>query len=374
MDSFPPRALGESAQSRNHNEVEVMNRIQTGPGALFALVLCIGVAVVTSPVAAQDDEEEALEVGRWYPGLEAGLILSQSSFSDNWAGGDRGQFAWTFLLDGVLRSQLTDVWRWDNSLILAYGKTAQENEDGNFGKPRKSTDRIDLESILRATFGFHLDPYASLRVESQFEDASDPLGRESLLFNPVFVKEAVGVAHDYMPGEDQRLLVRFGGAIRQSIRQQYVFDDPTDDTAQTETAFDGGLEFVVDYEDQYFDDSLAWSSKLTLYQPLFYSAKDELEDLDFTQPGIVAAGVDPDVADYTTTLDVDWENVFTGQVNEYLSVNLYVRLVYDKYDTSVEPLIDDDGTLTNAEAVAQAIRKAGQFKQTLALGLTYRFF
>ncbi len=351
-----------------------MNRIQTGPGALFALVLCIGVAVVTSPVAADDDEEEALEVGRWYPGLEAGLILTQSSFSDNWAGGDQGQFSWTFLLDGVLRSQLTDVWRWDNSLILAYGKTAQENEDGNFGKPRKSTDRIDLESILRATFGFHLDPYASLRIESQFEDASDPLGRESQLFNPVFVKEAVGVAHDYMPGEEQRLLVRFGGAIRQSIRKQYVSDDPTDATTQTETAFDGGLEFVVDYEDQYFGDSIAWSSKLTLYQPVFYSAKDDLEDLDFTQPGIVAAGVDPDVADYTTTLDVDWENVFTGQVNEYLSVNLYVRLVYDKYDTSVEPLIGEGGTLTNAEAVAQAIRKAGQFKQTLALGLTYRFF
>ncbi|HKK70705.1 MAG TPA: DUF3078 domain-containing protein [Candidatus Krumholzibacteria bacterium] len=351
-----------------------MNRIQPGPGALFAVLLFVGAVLSVPPVSAQDDEdEEVLEVGRWYPGLETGLILSQSAFSDNWAGGDQGQFSWTFLLDGSLRNQLTDTWRWDNALTLAYGKTAQENEDGNFGKPRKSTDRIDFESILRATFGFHLDPYASLRVESQFEDASDPLRRGSLLFNPVFVKEALGVAHDYLPGEDRRLLVRFGGAIRQSIRQQYATDDPTDDATQTETGLDGGLEFVVDYEDQYFDESIAWSSKLTLYQPLFYSAKDDLEDLDFGQAGIVAAGIDPDVADFTTTLDVDWENVFTGQVNEYLSVNLYVRLVYDKYDTSVEPLIDE-GTLTNTEAVAQAIRKAGQFKQTLALGLTYRFF
>jgi hypothetical protein len=88
---------------------------------------------------------------------------------------------------------------------------------------------------------------------------------------------------------------------------------------------------------------------------------------------LAAAGVDPDVADFTTTMDIDWENVFTSQITSVLSVNLYVRWVYDKYDTSVKPLVDA-GSLTNPAAVAGAIRKQGQFKQTLALGLTYRFF
>jgi hypothetical protein len=50
-----------------------------------------------------------------------------------------------------------------------------------------------------------------------------------------------------------------------------------------------------------------------------------------------------------------------------------VRWVYDKYDNSVKPALDASGNLTDPTGVEAAIRKAGQFKQTLALGLTYRF-
>ena len=340
-----------------------MNRGLAAPGAIPTLLLVLLLLVPTGALA-QDDDEEELEVGRWYRSLEAGLLLTQSSFSDNWAGGDTGQLAWAVLSSGRLRSQMTESWQLDNKLTLAYGKASQEDENGDWSRPRKVTDRIDFESILRGTLGYYLDPFASVRIESQFEDASDPLNRGSLIFNPVVVKESFGVAHDYLPGEDRQL---------QTFRSQYQTDGENDDTTVTEVGADGGVEFVVDYKDQYFDDKYSWTSKLTLYQPLFYSSKSTFEDLDFA----LAANsiVDPDVADYTTTVDVDWENVFTAQISQYLDVNLYVRFVYDKYDTSVEPLLNDAGDeLTNAESVAEAIRKAGQFKQTLALGLTYRFF
>jgi len=347
-----------------------MNEIQPGLGrALLSVVLC-SIVLSSAPAVAEDEEE--LEVGRWYRSLEAGLLLTQSSFSDNWAGGDRGQFSWAVLGRGELKSQMTDQWNWQNNLKLAYGKTSQQDEDGNYSKPSKSTDRVDLESILRGTLGYVLDPFASVRIESQFEDASDPQNRESLLFNPVFIKESLGVAHDFLPQENRQLLVRFGGAFRQALRTQYQFDDPMDETTVTEIGTDGGVELVIDYNDVYSEEKYSWTSKLTLYQALFYSEKSSFEDLDFTLGD--NAIVDPDVADFTTTLDIDWENVFTAQINEYLNLNLYVRFVYDKYDTSVEPLLDETGELTNAATVASAIRKAGQFKQTLALGLTYRFF
>lgn len=350
-----------------------MNRVLSAPGGIPTLLLLILLLVPTGALAQDDDEEEELEVGRWYRTLEAGLLLTQSSFSDNWAGGDSGQLAWAVLAGGSLKNQMTASWLLHNTLTLAYGKASQEDENGNWSRPRKITDRIDFESILRGTLGYYLDPYAAVRVESQFEDASDPLNRGSRVFNPVVVKESFGVAHDYLPQEDRQLLVRFGGALRQTFRSQYETDDPADDTTVTEVGTDGGVEFVVDYNDQYFDDKYAWTSKLTVYQPLFYSSKSTFEDLDYTLAG--NAPVDPDVADYTTTVDVDWENVFTAQVSQYIDVNLYVRFVYDKYDTSVEPLLNDAGDeLTNAVGVSEAIRKAGQFKQTLALGLTYRFF
>ncbi len=336
------------------------------------LALAFGFTLAACPAAAQDEAAQAPEIGRWYPTLEAGMLLTQSSFSDNWAGGDQGQLSWTFILNGELKNQLTEKWNSQNTLTLAYGQTStQSGQDRQWSAPNKSTDRIDFESILRATLGFHLDPYASLRVESQFQDASDPLGRD-LTFNPILVKEAVGVAHEFYDEETRQFLVRFGGALRQSIRSQFVDEVDPDNTETTrESGLDGGLEFVVDYKNQFFEDAIAWTSKASFYQPLFYSAKSDLEDLDAA--AFAAAGVDPDVADYTTTVDIDWENIFTGQITKYVSMNLYVRFLYDKYDTSVEPLIAD-GVLENGTAVQQGIRKAGQFKQTLALGLTYRFF
>jgi len=36
-------------------------------------------------------------------------------------------------------------------------------------------------------------------------------------------------------------------------------------------------------------------------------------------------------------------------------------------------VVDDGGVLTNPDAVRYSIRKKGQFKQTLGVGLTYAF-
>ena len=363
-----------------------MNWIQPGPGAIpaggrafLALGLVCAIAFSAPAFAQGSDEEEdeaaELEVGRWYPSLEAGLLLNQSSFSSNWAGGDRGQFAWTALVNGDLRRRMSETIFWRNYLRLAYGKASKEDEDGNYDKPQKSTDRIDFESLLRGTFGYVVDPYFSLRVESQFEDVSDPFGRSSINFNPIFIKESAGVSHDFLSEESRQLLVRAGFAVRQALRRQYVSEDPTETELEMQSGTDGGLEFVVDYTDVYFEEDLSWTTKLTLYQPVFYSSKDELENVDWantvTPDGMTFAS---DTADFTTALDVDWENYLTAQITKYVSATFYLRIVYDKYDTSVEPLFDEDGTLINPGAVHAAIRKAGQFKQTLALGLTYRFF
>lgn len=341
--------------------------------AAIALV----VALPATPALAQDAAEEEIEVGDWVKELEAGLQLTQSAYSENWNGGDRGTIVWNALAAGRLVGQPSGKFRSVSQGKLAYGQTIEQEGDGSgnlqWSRPFKSTDRIDLESIGLFTLGGWVDPFASVRLESQFYDASDPFDR-NLLFNPLVLKETAGVARQFLDEEDRSLLVRLGLAVRQNIRREFSMpDDPQDDATETNSTVDGGLELVADYNTSILEDKVAWTSKLGFYQPLFYSGNDALDALSAAQ--LQSAGLDPDIADFATTVDIDFENVFTTQITNYLSVNLYVRWLYDKYDNSVKPRLNDaeDG-LANPAKVASAVRKAGQFKQTLALGLTYRFF
>ncbi|HSG28427.1 MAG TPA: hypothetical protein VLA34_08095, partial [Candidatus Krumholzibacterium sp.] len=73
-----------------------------------------------------------------------------------------------------------------------------------------------------------------------------------------------------------------------------------------------------------------------VYQALIYSKKDDL------------AGTE--MEDYWKAPDVNWENIFTANITKYLMVNLYIQLLYDK-----------------------EVDLGGRFKQTMALGLTYKF-
>lgn len=324
-------------------------------------------------VAQEDGEERVLERGKWYPSLETGLNLSQSSYSDNWAGGDKGSIVWTWILNGTAENQLSESVNTLNTLKLAYGQTHQQRVEGgsrSWDRPEKSTDLIDFESLWRLTFGWIVDPFVAGRFESQFQDASDDFGR-TISLNPLKFKETAGVAHQFIDEEERSLLSRVGFSFRQSVRKVFEGPPPGDETV-SENAEDGGIEWTTDYKTKILEDRVSWTSKLSFYQPVFFSGKDELEGL--SADSLAAYGLDPDVDTYTTTLDIDWENIFTTQITKLLSVNLYVKFLYDKFDNTISPELNEteDG-LVRPDEVRQAVRKAGQFKQTLSIGVTYRF-
>jgi hypothetical protein len=347
-------------------------RIRSYGAAL--LLLTAAMVALSAAAFAEEQEERVLQVGKWYPTLESGINITQSSYSDNWAGGDKGSIVWSWILNGTLENQLSEKVNWFNQLKLAYGQTHQqvveEGGDRAWDTPEKSTDLIDFETIARFTLGGFVDPYASGRFESQFQDASDVYGR-NLTLNPLKFKESAGVAKQFIDEEERSLLSRLGFSFRQSARKQFLEDDPKDDATETKSTNDGGFELVTDYKTKIMGDRVSWTSKLGFYQPVFFSGKDELEDQ--TAESLAAAGLDPDIADFTTTMDIDWENIFTTQITKLISVNLYTRWIYDKYDNSVLPVLKDDGTLAKAGVVKAAVRKSGQFKQTLGIGVTYRF-
>jgi hypothetical protein len=346
---------------------------RTSGGVLLVLLATLGSSTAAAQVPAPEDTtKRVLVIGTWYPSLEAGLTGSQSAYSDNWVGGDRGSIVWAALVNAGLESQLHPKVNSLTTLKLAFGQTHRQSADSagdrTWERPEKSTDLIELETIGRFTLGAWVDPFLAFRFESQFQDAADPDGRK-LSLNPLRFKESAGIARKLLDEKDREVLSRFGFALRQNVRRLFVNPAP-DDATLSETSNDGGLEWVTDAKAKLLKERVTWTSKLTFYQPLFYSGEDELMALD--PADLAAAGIDPDVADFSTHLDADWEHIFTTQVTKLISVSLYLRWLYDKYDNSVVPLVDAGGDLTNPEAVRGAIRKAGQFKETLALGITYR--
>ncbi|MCA9726188.1 MAG: DUF3078 domain-containing protein [Candidatus Eisenbacteria bacterium] len=340
-----------------------------------------GLLVTVGQAHAEDEEERVLEVGKWYPTLEGGINLTQSAYSDNWNGGDKGSIVWTAIVNGSLENQLSPKVNSASTLKLAYGQTHQQKQttDGNrfWDRPEKSTDLIDLESVLRLTLGLVVDPFFSARFESQFQDASDPNGR-TLSLNPMKFQETAGIARKFIDEEDRQLLSRVGFSFRQHLRKQFVEsptsapNPPATDTAtNTEFTNDGGLEFVTEYSTKVLQDRVTWNSKFRLFQTIFYSAQNDFDSVTADQWR--ALGVDPDVVDFNKAPDVDFENIFTTQITKIISVNLYLRWLYDKYDNSVVPTFNDDGELKNVGDIRTATRLGGQFKQTLSIGLTYRF-
>ena len=269
----------------------------------------------------------------WKYHLDADLTLTQSYYSDNWEGGEVGNITWVGNINFFASKQFAENWNNRNILRLKYGMThSQESETGDWRHPEKSDDQIDFETMFRYTKWKSVDPYGSVRFESQFQDKSDPA--EYMYVNPMKFTESLGISKDLIKAEDRFWLVRFGLAARQAIDRNN-FDIDTGDRT-TETQYDEGLMFDTDYRIPFAGGKLVYSGKLNVYQAL---ANSESENIS----GQVNA-------EYWKTPDVRWEQNLLVGITGYLAVNLYVDWRYDK-----------------------DIDLAGRLKQTLGLALVYRF-
>jgi hypothetical protein len=334
-------------------------------------VLLVVLAGVFLPVARAQDEPKPIAVGEWRREGKVGLNLLQSYYTNDWKGGDKGSVVWAANLDYRAEAQLTTRWNWRNDLNLAFGQTHQQERDATgdltWQKPDKTTDQIKFETLFR--YGLQgWDPYVSARFESQFLDETDPWAR-SLTLNPLTFSESIGISHMLVNQADRQLMSRFGFSLRQNSREVFAAAPP-DDATERLTSNDGGLELVLDYKDKILDDRVEYTSKFTAYKAFFYSAKGDLDGV--AGDDLVAAGLPEDVADYSLVTDLDWENTFVTAITRLINVQLYLRWSYDKYDNSVAPQVED-GQVTNPGYVDAAIRKAGQLKQTMSIGLAYAF-
>ncbi len=273
-----------------------------------------------------------LHADPWKKSIDANLTLTQNAYSDNWSGGELGSISWVFNSNSLFERQLNPKLNTRNALKLFFGQTHSQNEDTkHWARPFKSTDRIDFETLFRFTLGGFVDPFASGRVESQFLDQRDRANERYV--NPVLFTESFGVAKTFVKSGKREWTARLGGAFRQNLDRGVL--DALSGSKTTETASDGGILFVSEFVSPLADSTMNITSRLSVYEAFFYSESKKLEGRYNM--------------DYWKSPDINWETIFTANINKYLMVNLYVQFLYDK-----------------------EVDLAGRFKESLALGITYK--
>jgi len=269
----------------------------------------------------------------WNTSLDFNLNLALGNYSGNWDGGEAGSFNWTVNANFLAERQIVSWLNYKHTAKLSFGQThSQSVETRRWAVPQIATDLIDIEDVARFTLGTFVDPYAAVRLESQFYDTR--VADNKRYFNPIKLTESTGFAREFIKEENRELISRLGFGIREYVDRDVMI---AADEYETQTANDGGIEFVTELRMPLAKEKISYTGKLTIFEALFYSESDAL------------AGLPNE--DYWKAPDVAWENIFAANITEHIMVNLYFELLYDK-----------------------EISLKGRHKETLALGLTYNAF
>ncbi|MEE8577560.1 MAG: DUF3078 domain-containing protein, partial [candidate division Zixibacteria bacterium] len=255
----------------------------------------------------------------------------QTSYSSSWSGGEAGSFNWQSNLNGIFEKQFSPLFSYKGTLRLSFGQThTQDAESGKWNRPQKSTDLIDWENVGRFTLNQFADPYLAFRLETQFYDGSNAL--KKLYLSPMRLTESAGLSRQFYKEKEDHLTARLGIGLRQTLKT--VISDPITLATVDSTLVDGGIESVTDAVIS-IHKNLRYTGKLTLFRALFFSESSQTEGTEFESNW--------------KAIDLNFENALAVSVSRLFTVNLYVQLIYDK----------------------EVIDK-GRFKETLAIGLTYK--
>ena len=291
------------------------------------LLLCLCLA---APALAQDDlDSEDLPVGAWQMDLVSKLAASQAQYS-NWTEGGLNTLAFTSTIAGKAQREMPS-WQEVHELRLSFGLVKQDTLDF-----RKAEDLIRLATqlqyrgdgffqtfnptvaaVLRTQFapGFDYDPTAS-----DFPSLADQIVpgerlKVSDFFSPAQLTQTLGLTYD----PNEWFTQRFGVAARETVvmieRLRPVYGSELDEAVRWELGLESHSE--VDRE---LGENISLQSRLSLFAA-------------FNNPNL------PDAL---------WENVLAMKVNNWLTTDLEVVVLYDR-DLSDRP----------------------QLKEVLSLGITF---
>jgi len=229
----------------------------------------------------------------WSPEGVIALNLSQISFT-NWVQGGDNALSFASLGNfGLLYHGKN--WDFYNNIKLAYGRSKSS------AGYRTTDNEFRLNSILIRDLKWKINPYISNEVRSTLTDGYDYSNnmevQTSAFFDPGYITQSIGFIYAI-----NHFSTRLGIGFQEVFTN--LFTTYSDDPATPEIEkfkFETGIESVTEanYE---FMKNILYTGRLRLFS--------RFKSLD--------------------VWDVNWDNIITAKVNDYINVNFGFNLIYEK--------------------------------------------
>jgi hypothetical protein len=302
-------------------------------------ILCLGLFLhficlnsQTAEAEKQLKTQQADSVNGWKKGGLVNFSTSQTSLT-NWAAGGQSSVALSGLLS-LYANNKQEKGLWENSLDLAYGSMKQGKQNW-----WKTDDKIDFTSKYGFKTSKNLYIAGLLNFKTQFADGynypNDSVKISSFLA-PGYLLGAIGL--EFKPNESFSLFFApFTGKF----------------TLVTDQVLSDAGAFGINPGDNVF-------SEFGGYVRIFLK-RDLMENISFQ----TKVDLFTNYLHNPQNVDVNWECLISMKVNKFISATLSTDLIYDDdikiaIDKNDDGIIDQTGPRT-------------QFKEVLAIGLSYKF-
>ena len=290
--------------------------------ATILLVLCCTSMLIAQPFAPPPPQSTDTTLKplpeSWKQSLVTALTITQQSYSD-WAQGGQDALAYNVSFDG--RSTYTSgPINWSTAYKFAFGQTRLGGAE-----IRKTDDRIDFETVLTYLVSNYVNPYVATSLKTQFAsgfkyDKGGTATPISKFFDPGYVTESLGAGYQFLP----EIRTRLGVALRQIVTSDFfaLYADDPKTTQHERVKYEDGFESVTDVQ---------WA----LESNVLFTSK--LEAFASIRPGdkVVLRG----------------DNTVTTKVGRYVTLVLNFQFINDR-----------------------VVNPHTQFKETMAIGLSYTLF
>ncbi len=271
-------------------------------------------------------QTDAVKDTLWRTSGSATLNYSQAVFS-NWAAGGKSSMTGVLMLNYAANYK-KDKLSWDNTFDFRYGFIREKGED-----LRKSDDKIDVNSKLGIQAKGNWNYSFMMNFKSQFApgynypDTDTPISK---FMSPAYVNSGAGI--DYKTEKFSAFISPVSAKIT------FVLDD----ALSADGAF--GVEPGKTSRGE-FGGTIKLIYKADILKNVTFDTKLDLFSNYLEKP---------------KNIDLDWTGKLIMKVNDYLSANVLVQLIYD-----------DDIAIENPDTGEK--RPALQAMEMFGVGLTLKF-
>lgn len=294
----------------------------------------IAMISISSLTIAQDAPAAEENTDGWKKGGIFTLNFSQVALQ-NWAAGGQNSFSGVGFFNAYANYSKGKM-TWDNTLNLGYGMMKQDEAEWF-----KSDDKIEFSSKYGQQASEHWYYSALVDFKSQFAHGYANAGDDrddyiSTFFAPAYSNIALGM--DYKPNDDFTVFISpLTGKL----------------TIVADTALSNAGAYGIDAGDKLrteFGAYIKIAYKAEIMENITFQTKLDLFSNYLNKP---------------QNIDVNWDNLLTLKVNEYINASFMFNLIYDddiKFD------VDE-----NNDGVAERQIAKVQLKEMFGVGLSYKF-